>query len=203
MAFVPVPNGMKAAVIQTYLNETIVNVFWAYVASAPVGADMQQFATILATNYGTYLAPIFASTWNLTKVTAQNWSLFNGGGYEYVPPTAVNGGAAGDGMPGQVCGLLQWHTGLRGRSFRGRTYLSGIVESYVAGDTLATPARTEMENFAGSLVTQLSAAGITLAVASFEYNRVPRVTGVVTPILTWRARSKVRTQRRRSSSLAA
>lgn len=201
--FIPATNCMKAAVVQTYLNEPVVNIFWAKTTVAPTFTNLNDFAAFLAGAYSTYLTPIFTADWKIDKISVQDWTSFNGQSVEYIPPVLVQGAAAGDSTPGQVAAVNQWLTGLRGRSYRGRTYFAGLSENYTTKDTVHATAVTAIDDFATHLLTTAFNNGWPMQVVSFQANNQQRLTAVATQMTGHRVRTKLRTQRRRSSSLTA
>lgn len=113
-------------------------------------------------------------------------------------------GATGSGeqLPPQSAIVLSWKTALKGRSFRGRTYLPGYGEIDQNAGVLGSSALTA----ANTIVTQMLAVyGPTGTDANWQFGvisriaaGVPRITPIFTAVTSGAARSTVFTQRRRT-----
>jgi len=105
---------------------------------------------------------------------------------------------AGDGTP-QVCGIVKFATGHRGRQNRGRIYLPYAAEGAMAQGTLSgaglSAAQTAWEAFIGALPVA-TPNGFVFGVAS--YDRAHSGAGAhFTPITTAQVETLTATQRRR------
>lgn len=95
---------------------------------------------------------------------------------------AQQGTQVGAGQPGNVTFCLKLTTGLTGRSWRGRTYHIGLIESEVTGNELAITRANALAAAYGELRTTLSGSDWTWVVNSLYTNKEPRTQGINTPI---------------------
>ena len=112
------------------------------------------------------------------------------------PPTGTaTSGGAGELLPPQSAVVVTWRTALGGRSYRGRTYLSGYGTLQQAGGTLNAGNLTSF--FARYNVATGVYAHWGLVVISRILNGVARPTPIGTPITAKQLRATIYTHRRR------
>lgn len=98
--------------------------------------------------------------------------------------TPLAGGGTGDVLPLNVASCVTLRTALAGKSFRGRTYISGFAESENdAGGRITTAANNAAAAFITAINTALNTAGVPLAVLSRPY------AGKTVPAKTFPART--------------
>ena len=73
------------------------------------------------------LTPLLSTQWSLTEVVVQDLQSASAPSYE-ASITPVTGTISSDPLPPNMAVCCTHRTGLRGRSFRGRTYLAGWTE---------------------------------------------------------------------------
>lgn len=120
-----------------------------------------------------------------------------------LPAGAVTVGSAGDLLPPQAAWVVKWSTGLAGRSYRGRTYFSGLSEGLQASGVWTSANVTFMDtNLTAFLARYRKTAGVNgdwgLVVISRVNNGVVRPTPIGTEITGFTSRTIVYTQRRRT-----
>jgi hypothetical protein len=119
------------------------------------------------------------------------------------PYAAVVGAQPGDVLPPQNAYLISWRTPLAGRSFRGRSFLPGVVESAQNGGTLTAGVVTGLQ----SIVTQMLAVfGPTGTDPNWQFVIISRVNGGIrrvppigTGVTSGLVSTEVQTQRRRNN----
>lgn len=198
MAFIPVEHTGRFSVIQTFLGQTCVNVFWVHHAGTWTAGQLNTMAGFIAGAYETHIAPFLSDQWSLDKVVSQDYTSFNAASAEYSPGTAIVGTGSGDPLPPQVALVVSWRTDNRGRSYRGRTYLTGLTEFYADNGRMGQTVLTAVDNWAQGLMTLIQLADGDLGVVSFMANGAPRQAGVFTAISAYRSRDILYTQRRRT-----
>lgn len=106
-----------------------------------------------------------------------------------------NGGRTGAAVPPQVCAIITFRTGVRGRSHRGRMYLGGMYTADLGTPpTLWTSAAvTGLQTAATTWQAGLVTNGLTHLVLS-------RLLGTANPVLQYVSRPYLGTQRDRSES---
>jgi hypothetical protein len=202
MAFVPLPNTIQANMRFTLDGEAVENVFH-YTVSPAFDLD---FATAadelggeLVAAWNTNMKAKVNDEMILTEVYLTDQEVQNGEALVYTTGLPLTGTVtAQDMLPANCAIVVTKLTAARGRSFRGRTYLCGYSENNQASSrwegVYLTDALTYMESIR-------EPAGATysffMAVASRFSEGAPRVTGVLTPVTSFRADAVVASQRRR------
>jgi hypothetical protein len=187
--FVPLPNGVQVVIQGKLFGQTIQNVFYVVLPSAPGPTDVQGVAEDFESWFHTHVLPGISSDYTLERVTASDWTSPTGSQYILSEPTPVAGGADPPTLPNSVAAVISLHTALRGGSFRGRSYLAGIPEA--ATDTPNTLAPARAAGFDAAYV-EIPGYNVTspyaLVIASFysgvgtDGKPIPRVTGIGTPV---------------------
>lgn len=183
-------SGLKAEMTFAVNDETVIR-------------DAARAAVIAApfkTWWNTSIKPVVAPSWSLVQIYVLDVNSPTGTSIEYLtglPIAGTSGSAAG---AANAAPIITWRTDLRGRSFRGRSFVWGCaLNMYSTTDgTLITPVlQTSLTTAAGALITAIAAISVPdetyLAVAS---NKL--LTN--TPIVSGECRTYVGTQQRRVSS---
>jgi hypothetical protein len=215
MAFIPVPGTWEIAVKQIFGNAVFpVNTYYVK-PNAPTTLDQSHadfVAELIENAYeSSGLQARMATTWALDEIVVTDLTSTTApsilGSFD-----ALAGTDATETLAPQTAGMIEWGTSLRGRSFRGRTFLTGFCEDSNIGTPTAA-AQVAMQDFAGTLVTGLGTGGYPMQVVSrfsgthlqgpdlrgrIRLVPTPRVTGLATPITTAVAETVWKTQRRRT-----
>lgn len=183
MAFIPVPNtvmveirgvlfGQQVENTLYFLNnigdpdltamEDLANDLFAWVATP--------FSDNLSTEYG--FREIYVT--NLTSSTSPTFAL----------PIAGTGSVTGASLPSSSCICMSFRTAERGRSGRGRNYVSGLAEDEVTGNTLALSRADALRDAYAAIPTALVSGDWTWVIVSRYSNGAPRATGLVIPVTT-------------------
>lgn len=197
MPFVPVPNVVQVNLIWSWLSQECQNVWYYEYAAEPTTEEMQALATELAPLINTNLLGVFSDTCSLTTIRVRNLTSEFAPGLDSVVGLPVVGDVAGNSMPTEVAACVSHLTALRGRSFRGRSYLPGLSETYVNGNTLDSGYRTQVVTGMGIIMAAIADGGPDMVVVSRIEDGAPRVTGVTTPITSFRCDAVPDSQRRR------
>jgi hypothetical protein len=109
------------------------------------------------------------------------------------------GEATGDAVTAKNACVLTLRTNKRGRSYRGRIYLTGFSEDEIANGRWSSSLQTAIENLGVAINENTSAIDWVWCVRSTQEDGVPRTTAVMTPITSWEVRSDIPgIQRRRA-----
>jgi len=156
MAFQPVPNTWEIAVhgvnppAAPWVN--IFHLLWAsgYVQPTQLAADGVAEAIQDAWQDSNLVTNLTAGTAMVdVQVTGLNASTDS----QFVSSSSVwNGTSGAQSLPGQVQGIVDWRTDLRGRNWRGRTFLTGFAEDASDGH----PSVTAVANMNGWAALMIS-----------------------------------------------
>ena len=179
-------------------DQACVNTLW-FEKDTPYDADqLQDLVNELYTNWQSELKPLLSDDIALAgmRATAQDSSTAPSFATSFSP--ALTGDVVSDTGPNNSCWTIQFATAQRGRSFRGRNYIGGIPLSVVAGNYITVAAAGAFVGAYTNLVDfGVLDLGIHVVVSHFT-NGGPRVSGVTTPVISYRyADLAMDSQRRR------
>lgn len=201
MAFVPTPNGIEVVVNQTYLGEALVNVFNVSAVTPEDGFTQANVANLFIDLWQDSILPNVSDQLALNSVVARDISVADGTAATIVPTGTVIGGQNGAALPSSLALCITHRTARTGRSYRGRTYIAGLVEPFVTANLVSG---TIADNIVGgftALRSALATASTPLCIKSLRNNKVARTAGVLTPVTVSLARDlRVDNQRRRLPS---
>jgi hypothetical protein len=195
--YIPVPNTIQVVAVQSIQGEIAENVFHFMRSSAWTSADIQTVVNAVVGLYANKISGLTTAAWSLTEVRAADLTTQDGLSFDR-GVTNVSGSGAGVAMPNNVAAVISWGTAQRGRSFRGRSYFSGLASSHIVNtNQIDSGAVSALNDFGNSMRDTASMAGAQLAVVSYCHNKTWRTEGVATPIISQTSEVKLRTQRRR------
>lgn len=196
--FVPVLNTVSVETICLYNSQRVENVYHVHVPSE-LESDMNLIAAAVKTWWTTNVQPSIAQTVSLEKIVVKGMLSRTSTGIEYVTGLPVVGADNTQGLPNHCAIAVKWITGMRGRSFRGRTYHFGITTQRLSNQNTITAAyQTVLKNAYTALITDIEA--ITdhyMVVVSKMANKSWRVEGVTTRIVGCAVDTTMDSQRRR------
>lgn len=99
--------------------------------------------------------------------------------------------------PNNVAACVTLRTDLRGRAYRGRTYVGGIALGSIDNQNLSSIAETAINDAFASLVATAQAERVPLVIVSRQLNNAPRTTAAVTPVTSASLRDSVLDSQRR------
>lgn len=103
-------------------------------------------------------------TWEALK--SYDASVVNGAVANLAITSNGQGTRPGFSLPGHVAHAIQWDSANRGRSFRGRSYITNLSESDVDGDSVSTAFLNLEANLAGAIIGTYVGGRFTFAVGS-------------------------------------
>lgn len=202
--FIPLPNGVQVVIQGMLKAQTIENVFYVVLPTAPGPTDVQGVAEDFEVWFRTHMLAHFSHEFTLVQVTATDWTSSSGSQFVFVEPSPVPGSISGPAASNSLAMVLSWHTARRGRSFRGRTFLAGIDLGSTTDEVTWTAAAIAAMDASALLIPGFNVTTpYALVVASFFsgvdslHKPIPRVTGVGTPINAVTVDSIIMNQRRR------
>ena len=216
MPFVPVPETVQVNVKGiSHGSKAWENVYYVFIDGLNTATLSQGTADGIATQWDTAytssgLLGAMSTQWSITETVVTGLGASTDPSLSSV--LANNAGTdAAQPLPGQSSLVVTTHTALRGRSFRGRTYLNGWTESQSDGNPSAT-ALSLSGAFYGDLIAAIvsEVAGDLCVVSRYSGTHLvslpngtvvkrptPRTTGLATPITAVTINQRWSTQRRR------
>lgn len=195
MAFIPSPHGASARLVWTAGLREWSNILW-FTKTNFTQTDMEVLAAALKAAFDSNAQSVISMTASLDRVEITDGRT-EGAQIVQSTGTPVGGGASADMMPISTAFVITSRTGLRGRSYRGRIYFSGMPEGSHTNDEWNEDTATRLLGFAGGLKTAGANNEWTMVVRSTQHNNQVLSTAVMTPVNTFSARSKILAHQRR------
>ena len=198
MAFVPALNTAKVVLEYTWSSQAVVQTFWMQYSASPSAADLQTIADHFRNNFNASMVTSQATSISLVRVTATRQDNANDIQAVSTPASPVPGTGSGDSVPLNAAWVFSYRTALRGRSYRGRGYQPGLLNSILTSPGIGNSAilTAIAANYVQWLITSVP-AGWTWVVASHFHNKAPRASAVLTPIISVVVDTLLDSQRRR------
>lgn len=198
MAFIPVPNCVKVSLEWLIAGQRVVMTLSFRKAEAVTESDLEAVAGATKDWYDDHLKAHMNSGAVLDNVRVQDLTTETSPTFNLGP--GLNDAASGSGAqaPLNAAVVASFHTGLRGRSFRGRAYVPGINVADIASagaisGTLATNLATDFAR----IDAIESATGFEHVVISRFTGKAPRTTGIATTVTGVAVDTNIDSQRRR------
>lgn len=168
-------------------------------ASNPTLADVQGAVDLIDTWQEDWLSPLLSQDINLTYIEGTSLSSESAPQYRKDISPIRPGEVASSVLAGGTAAVITWKTALRGRSYRGRTYVCGIPESALASGLFDSTFVNGLTVAANQLYTACNGNDTPLCVVSRYHLGEPREVGVRTFVNTWAVNNRPDSQRRRNA----
>lgn len=198
MAFIPTEKCAKVAIHYTWEAQECISTLWFSLVTEPTQGQLESLADHIGQNFVDMLKPSQASNCAMTKVTATRQASANDIQGVYIPAAPVAGTGVGDSLPLNGTWAITSRTALRGRSFRGRTFLVGLLTSIL--DDAGTGDGVTLAGIAAGFIQHLITVpepGWVWVVVSHFAEGVARAAGLATPIEQVSVDTLLDSQRRR------
>lgn len=197
MAFIPAPNAIRICLQMEWTGQTVEICIGVLKNAAVVTADLTTVTTAME-------AWRIALHRDLTSqdLTYKQWyalSLTTSTSPSLITPITANitGNDTAGTVPNNVALVTTFQTDLRGRSYRGRTYMPGISRSNVSTPTEISAGYALQASTAYAGINAALPAGYTHVVLSYQNNGVARTNAARTPVVAYRTEVRLDSQRRR------
>lgn len=192
MPFVPFDSTVRAAIRYTCEGQNIVNTLWfRHLAEFGLN-EVEDLANQLDLWAGGTMMPLFATTVVYQEVTVYDMRSADSFLVVNDDDQGQAGSAVGNPLPLNAAMTVTLQTARRGRSYRGRNYLSGFVEGAASATTFDPGPVSDVENAYENLILgDFTGIGWQLVVASRQVVTPPTVVGVTTPVISFRANPRI------------
>lgn len=195
MPFVPVTNVAKAVLSGTVLGEVWANQLYIEHPTAWNLLDLATTATDLSNWWNTFMKGNCHNSMTLTRIEITDLTVENGLQAESTP--TITGTRGTDSGPNNVVAAVNFYTGVRGRAFRGRNFVSGATETDIAGNTFLPAYIAALLDAYAEINGSLSVVGAQHVHVTFNLNGVKLSEGIETNVLDYRSDGRVHSMRRR------
>lgn len=182
MPFIPVPNVVMCEIRATLDAQQIENTMYFEFNTVPTAADVQTIADTMNNWWGQNILPHLSQDYTMREVYATDLT-------EQTGPTATatgflpaGGGDVVESESNNNALCVSFRTAARGRTGRGRNYISGIPTNQVTNNTVSQTFVDQIVGAYNGLQAGLDAIGWTWVVVSRHFNGVDRAVGVARPV---------------------
>jgi len=196
MAFIPALGILKVVQKMTWDGQEVRNIYHVDPNTGITPTVMALVTDLFWDWWDTSLQATLCSDLTLYEFEAIDMTTASSPSFPDIRTPAV-GDNAQDSVPNNVALCVSWLTGLRGRSFRGRTYIPGISDQSFTGSDVGSSNAAAYAGVFDDLLADLFVAGMDLVVASYFTGGAPRAAALVTPIIEVAVNRIADSQRRR------
>lgn len=197
MAFIPAERTARATIEYMLFGHLCVNVFHMQNDVDWTAGSLGGLTSLLNNWWDDHLKGLTSQDVEFYRSTARDVSIESGPVIINGDMTGTNGTTAFASLPSNVAAVISWRTGLAGRTRRGRTYYAGIPITSRTGDTMSEGLQTALVSAGEALIGACNDGDYPLVVASYQFNKAPRTTALLTPVTTVIVDRRLDTQRRR------
>lgn len=191
MASVLVPGTVECEVLMLLDGEGIENTLYFNHTGAWSVTEETDLANDMITWWGTHFSPPMSNQLVLHAVRVTDLTSLTGAQVEIAPGSSFVGGQPTEPMSNNVAPAISFHTASRGRSFRGRNFISGIPIDAVNSNSVITSWEAAMTAAYMQLLVVATANGAEWVVVSrfsgvdpVTHKPIPRATGISTPVVS-------------------
>ena len=135
MPFVPAPHCALVELRMTLDSQQVENTLWVQFDTAPTIAQLTTLNNDMLAWWLASYGPLVSDQLELREIVVTDMSSATGPQVALPAPAGSVGGLTTAPAPNNVSLTVSFRTAARGRSFRGRNYLVGIVENSFSGNT--------------------------------------------------------------------
>jgi hypothetical protein len=191
MPFVPVANTALVEMRYTVDLQEEENTLYFEKATALVEDDLTNLGEAIITWWEDNYSPLVWTGVLFREAVVTDLTSASASQVTSIPPSPLAGSIALPPLPNNNSLTVSFRTALRGRSFRGRNYIVGIVQDQLAGANILSDATvTAWQDGYNALKAMAADLGLQWVVVSRfsgvdgDGKPIPRVAGVTTPVTT-------------------
>jgi len=197
MAFIAVPNAAKAVVRFSAPQGFWTNTFW-FQREDFSAANLETLSVVVGASWGAQIKAAIASQHSYVETVCYDMRAADGPIAQDSDGAGTGGDTATGAIPISAAMVLTLYTGNRGRSGRGRVYVTGFTESKWTTTGYEAASISAVEAACTTMRLDALAEGWTLCVCSRQINGAVRAIPFMQPVSTFEVRSgREGTQRRR------
>lgn len=197
MPFVPIPDCVKVEMVFGQAGQIVQNVYHVRDPIIPSVGTLTSIAEMFKGWWDVEVQTLMSSKVSLNSIKVTSLETETSLGIEYVDGLPLAALGSPNALPNNATVAVKWLTGVRGRSYRGRTYHIGLTTLQVTESTLSELAQTALTAAYNELISTAEANDTPLVVASRVANGAPRPVGVTTTVTGCSVNRTVDSQRRR------
>lgn len=190
--------AVQVELTQLFDGQRIQNVFHYDMSDPQPATEFTELGTAIIASWNSIIKPQMPTTLSLVEVKITDMTT------QFAPTVYITAGLpivgtnVSPALPNNNSLVITKRTIFRGRSFRGRTYFSGLVEGQVTGNAVSAAYQTGFINFCNAIrVVTTTNYEWYMAVVSKRQNNAWLTQAVVTRVSGFTTDGQVDSQRRR------
>lgn len=186
MAHVPVAGCVKVCMNFLQNGQETCNIYYVDVGGDPNPSQLNAVADVFTNWAEETLRSEMNSGTSIVSVEVTDAQEENGEGIISTTGLPLAGTKAGGPLPNNVSLASKLVTGFTGRSRRGRKFFAGLSAADVTADAQEVNEnyRQGIQNAYNQLLDDITDAGFTWVIASLVTGGAPRVTALITPVVS-------------------
>lgn len=198
MTFIPTPGCVRTDIQFSLAGQQVHNIIWCSREANWTQAEREALNSAIEAWWTATARGTFSTQLALVQITTVNQEAANAPSSTLVVSPASPGTGGATVVPNNVAACATLRTDLRGRSYRGRMYLAAALDTARLNSIQWTTAYiAQIITILGALKTAIEALGAVWVVVSKFTNKVPRASGLKTPITAVSCDQYMDSQRRR------
>lgn len=185
MAFVPAEKVAQIEIRMGLDGQRVENVVYAQAVSAWDQATLISLGEDVIDWWSTTAAPLYTTSQVLREIFLTDLTSATATAVSVVPDVATEGTLGFEPLPNNCAIAISFRTASRGRSARGRNYISGIPTDNVSGNRVEGTFLDDWASAYVGLKEVIEGHGATMVVVSRRHNKVNRSAAVMFPVTTF------------------
>ena len=183
MTFIPTIGCVRVDIQYDLAGQQVHNVIWCKRTSSWTDVQREDLAAAIEDWWNGTTKTYFPPVMTLQQITVVNQDSDSAPSTAHIVSPAIAGTGSGASLPNGTALVATLRTALRGRSYRGRMYLGGLLDTDADDSiTVVLGYVTALLTVLGNLKTAIEALGAVWVVVSKFHNNLQREAGVATPI---------------------
>lgn len=197
MAFIPIPRGIRVCFPITIASQNVEFCVTVQKASGSVvPADFDAIESVIESGWDSTLRSVMSNLATLARVIITDVSTE--GGPQSIYPFVQTGTVSSAALPNNAALVVSHRTAKRGRSYRGRSYFTGIpLSAQNSATDVSSTYATNLATAFSTLMDAIGASGYPHVVASKQHNGVVSNPATVAPVQAYVVDTHFDSQRRR------
>lgn len=197
MVYVPAVGVAQINLVFSYLGAEVHNTLYFTGSLEWSATELTSLCNDVSDWWEARIKPSVSTALTMVKQIGTNLTTQSSPSVESFQNAGVTGDQTSPAMPGNAALVVKFSTELRGRNFRGRNYVCGLVEGLVTGNAVSSAVTDAIVAGYQAIPTDVQANFAEHVVVSREFLKAPRLTAVITPVTEYSSDSLVHTQRMR------
>lgn len=199
MVYIPAIDVAKVAIDQLFGQQALTNIIYFLSTTGWTPGSLDILCDEVVDWWTTNIAPLMNDALSLVGVTATDLTTETSPSVTVPVSPAVAGARTEAASPANAAATVTFRTVQRGRSSRGRNYVSGLSDGFgvISPTAVGTGYASDLATAYAALEDVEAAVNAVHSVVSFFSEKAPRTTAQILPVLSYTCDTLIDSQRRR------